>query len=102
MMLPIRKAGEFLKNNDEIGKGKKSSKLADFGLDEHQSHRWQLEAKVSEDRFEKLLPNRCPYIRPPARGELARLPPLPNSKLTRKPSLTAIEGPLCPWIGSQL
>jgi len=50
-----RKAGEFLKNNDEIGKGKKSVKLKDLGIEENQSTRWQLEAKVSEKRFDEWI-----------------------------------------------
>jgi len=47
-----RRAGELLKDNPDFGRGKKSATLADFGIDEHQSHRWQLMAAVPENQFD--------------------------------------------------
>ncbi len=54
MLRAERKAGEFLKNDNELGSGK-NPKLGFLGIDDHQSSRWQLVAKVSEKSFDEWI-----------------------------------------------
>jgi len=49
-----RKLGGMLKDDPELGSGK-TSRLEVLGVEQHQSHRWQKEAKVPEERFEGYL-----------------------------------------------
>lgn len=59
-----RKAGDLLVEHGfgEYGGDRKSSsslQLDDFGVDKFQSHRWQLEASVSEEQFEQYVTETC-------------------------------------------
>jgi len=51
-----RKAGEFLRDDPNIGSGKGST-LEPLGIDKKESHRWQRIANIPEDRFEEYLAN---------------------------------------------
>ena len=51
-----RKAGEFLRDDPEIGPGK-GSKLEPLRITKQDSHRWQRIASIPEDKFEDYLLN---------------------------------------------
>lgn len=50
-----RRMGEVLRDHPDFGRGKKSATMADFGINEHQSSRWQTIAVVPDAVFEAYI-----------------------------------------------
>lgn len=50
-----RRAGELLADMPEFGRGKKSATVADFGINHHQSNRWQRLASIPSEQFENVV-----------------------------------------------